>query len=106
MSWVMKSGATPGPAWQRGRGGDRNRRDGRVAAGRGGDINAGGEGVKGRPRVGSKFTFYRMNPTAGGGIVPDGRPRSPAAGYAERWADAERTVGPFMLPLTPSLVEE
>ncbi len=57
LSWVMKARATPGPAWQRGRGGDHDRRDGRVAAGRGGDINEGGEGVEGRPRAGSKFTF-------------------------------------------------
>ena len=57
LSWVMKARATPGPAWQRGRGGDHDRRDGRVAAGRGGDINEGGEGVKGRPGAGSKFTF-------------------------------------------------
>ncbi len=28
----------------------------------------------------------RMNPPAGGGLATDWRPRSPAAGYAERYA--------------------
>jgi SAM-dependent methyltransferase len=33
---------------------------------------------------------YRVNPSAGGGLAADWRPRSPAAGYAERWAESGR----------------
>ena len=29
---------------------------------------------------------YRVNPTAGGGLAADWSPRSPTAGYAERYA--------------------
>ena len=38
---------------------------------------------------------YRINPPAGGGLAGEGRPRSPAAGYAERWADKQ---APTRLP--------
>ncbi len=33
---------------------------------------------------------HRMNPPASGGLVVNSRRRSPAAGYAERWADEAR----------------
>ncbi len=57
LSWVMKSRATPGPAWQRGRGIEKDKVGGGEPAGPGGDISEGGEGVEGRPRAGSKFTL-------------------------------------------------